>query len=80
MRSFEPDELDRIIEMAWEDRTTFEAIEYQFGITEPEVIELMRQSMKASSFRMWRISSVTYLEVKIFQLKPYLMKLLQPAS
>ena len=54
MRSFEPDELDRIIEMAWEDRTTFEAIEYQFGITEPEVIELMRQSMKASSFRMWR--------------------------
>ena len=54
MHSFEPDELDRIIEMAWEDRTTFEAIEYQFGITEPEVIELMRQSMKASSFRMWR--------------------------
>ena len=36
--------------------------------------------MKASSFRMWRISSVTYLEGKIFQLKPYLMKLLQPAS
>ncbi|MBL6801901.1 MAG: TIGR03643 family protein [Synechococcus sp. BS307-5m-G38] len=54
MRSFEPDELDRIIEMAWEDRTTFEAIEYQFGIAEQEVIELMRQSMKASSFRMWR--------------------------
>ena len=54
MRNFEPDELDRIIEMAWEDRTTFEAIEYQFGITEPEVIQLMRQSMKASSFRMWR--------------------------
>ena len=54
MRSFEPDELDRIIEMAWEDRTTFEAIEYQFGIAEQEVIELMRQSMKTSSFRMWR--------------------------
>ena len=54
MHSFEPDELDRIIEMAWEDRTTFEAIEYQFGIAEQEVIELMRQSMKASSFRMWR--------------------------
>ena len=48
------EELDRVIEMAWEDRTTFEAIEYQFGIAEPEVIELMRQSMKASSFRMWR--------------------------
>ena len=54
MRSFEPEELDRIIEMAWEDRTTFEAIEYQFGLSEPEVIELMRQEMKASSFRMWR--------------------------
>ena len=54
MHSFEPDELDRIIEMAWEDRTTFEAIEYQFGLSEQEVIELMRQEMKASSFRMWR--------------------------
>ena len=54
MHSFEPDELDRIIEMAWEDRTTFEAIDYQFGLSEQEVIELMRQSMKASSFRMWR--------------------------
>ena len=54
MRRFEPDKLDRIIEMAWEDRTTFEAIHYQFGLSEQEVIELMRQSMKASSFRMWR--------------------------
>ena len=54
MRRFEPDELDRIIEMAWEDRTTFEAIHYQFELSEQEVIELMRQSMKASSFRMWR--------------------------
>ena len=54
MRSFEPDELDRIIEMAWEDRTTFEAIDYQFGLSEQEVIELMRQEMKASSFKMWR--------------------------
>ena len=54
MRSFEPEELDRIIEMAWEDRTTFEAIHYQFGLSEQEVIELMRHSMKASSFRMWR--------------------------
>ncbi len=54
MRSFEPSELDRIIEMAWEDRTTFEAIHYQFGLSEQEVVELMRQSMKASSFRMWR--------------------------
>ena len=45
---------DRIIEMAWEDRTPFEAIEYQFGLSEQDVIDLMRLEMKASSFRMWR--------------------------
>ena len=48
------EETDRIIEMAWEDRTTFEAIEFQFGLSEQEVIELMRREMKPSSFRMWR--------------------------
>lgn len=47
-------EIDRIIEMAWEDRTTFDAITLQFGITEKEVIELMRREMKLSSFKMWR--------------------------
>jgi len=47
-------EIDRIIEMAWEDRTTFDAIEFQFGINEQEVIEIMRKEMKPSSFRMWR--------------------------
>ena len=47
-------DIDRIIEMAWEDRTPFEAIEYQFGLQEKEVIALMRKEMKASSFRMWR--------------------------
>ena len=47
-------EIDRIIEMAWEDRTTFEAIEFQFGLKEQEVIELMRKEMKPSSFKMWR--------------------------
>ena len=47
-------ELDRIIEMAWEDRTTFDAIEFQFVLKEQEVIELMRRQMKPSSFRMWR--------------------------
>lgn len=47
-------EIDRIIEMAWEDRTTFDAIEMQFGISEKEVITLMRREMKPSSFRMWR--------------------------
>ena len=40
--------------MAWEDRTPFSAIEAQFGLREPEVIELMRREMKPSSFRMWR--------------------------
>ena len=40
--------------MAWEDRTSFEAIEIQFGIAEKAVIELMRKEMKSSSFKMWR--------------------------
>jgi len=46
--------IDRIIEMAWEDRTTFEAIEHQFGLSEKQTIAIMRRHMKASSFRMWR--------------------------
>ena len=54
MRDLEPADLDRIIEMAWEDRTPFEAIAYQFGLSEPQVIQLMRSQMKPSSFRMWR--------------------------
>lgn len=47
-------EIDRIIEMAWEDRTPFEAIEFQFALTETEVIKLMRAHSKPSSFKMWR--------------------------
>ncbi|WP_396171658.1 TIGR03643 family protein [Flavobacterium sp.] len=47
-------EIDRIIEMAWEDRTTFDAIQIQFGLKEQEVIDLMRKEMKPSSFKMWR--------------------------
>lgn len=47
-------QIDRIIEMAWEDRTPFDAIQMQFGLKEQEVINLMRREMKASSFRMWR--------------------------
>lgn len=46
--------IDRIIEMAWEDRTPFEAIGFQFQLGEKEVIELMRRHMKRSSFTMWR--------------------------
>ncbi len=49
-----PQDTDRIIEMAWEDRTPFEAIELQFGLPEAEVIKLMHREMKASSWRMWR--------------------------
>ncbi|QHT70121.1 TIGR03643 family protein [Rhodocytophaga rosea] len=47
-------DMDRIIEMAWEDRTPFEAIEFQFGLSEQEVIVLMRKHLKPSSWRMWR--------------------------
>ncbi len=57
MRSNTPlteEQIDRIIGMAWEDRTPFEAIEHQFGVSESEVIAIMRREMKASSFRMWR--------------------------
>ncbi len=51
---FSPRELDRIIEMAWEDRTPFEALLFQFGLPEQEVIKLMRGSLKESSFKRWR--------------------------
>ena len=47
-------EIDRIIEMAWEDRTPFEAIKFQFNLREKEVIQLMRSNLKTSSFKMWR--------------------------
>ncbi len=47
-------ELDRIIEMAWEDRTPFEAILFQFRLPEKEVIKLMRGNLKESSFKRWR--------------------------
>ena len=47
-------DIDRIIEMAWEDRTPFEAITFQFGISESEVIGVMRKELKRSSFNLWR--------------------------
>jgi uncharacterized protein (TIGR03643 family) len=47
-------EVDRVIEMAWEDRTPFEAIEAQFGLSESRVIALMRRELKRSSFNLWR--------------------------
>ena len=47
-------QIDRIIEMAWEDRTPFDAIELQFGLKENDVRKIMRTSLKESSFKMWR--------------------------
>ena len=47
-------EINRIIEMAWEDRTPFEAIEYQFGIKENDVRKIMRSNLKRRSFELWR--------------------------
>lgn len=49
-----PDEESRIIEMAWEDRTPFEAIALQFGLNESQVILLMRSVLKRGSFKLWR--------------------------
>lgn len=54
MKKLELKDIDRIIEMAWEDRTPFEAIEFQFGLPESEVIKLMRTELKRSSFNLWR--------------------------
>lgn len=48
-------EISRIIEMAWEDRTPFEAIETQFGLNESQVIILMRTQLKHGSFKLWRV-------------------------
>ena len=53
-KNFSVEQIDRIIEMAWEDRTPFEAINFQFGISEAETIALMRTELKRSSFNLWR--------------------------
>lgn len=52
---FSPIDLDRIIEMAWEDRTPFDAIKFQFGINEADVKALMKKQLKFSSYKLWRI-------------------------
>lgn len=51
---FTVDELSRIVEMAWEDRTPFEAIEHNFGLNESAVIKIMRSQVKPRSFKLWR--------------------------
>ena len=53
-RELTPEEIDRIIGMAWEDRTPFEAITFQFGLSEAEVIRLIKQELKLSSWKRWR--------------------------
>jgi uncharacterized protein (TIGR03643 family) len=63
-------EIDRVIAMAWEDRTPFEAIYAQFGLKENDVRALMRRHMKASSFRMWR-ERVTGRKTKHLMLRPF---------
>ena len=52
--SLSQSDIDRIIEMAWEDRTTFDAIESQYGLKEQKVKELMGDNLKTSSYRLWR--------------------------
>ena len=54
MKNLSIEQIDRIIEMAWEDRTPFEAIKYQFSLNESDVIQLMRLQLKQSSFKLWR--------------------------
>ena len=64
-------EIDRVIEMAWEDRTPFEAIKFQFNLTEKDVIDLMRREMKPSSFKMWRKRvqgrATKYQKLRVFE-------------
>ncbi|MES2637178.1 MAG: TIGR03643 family protein [Pseudomonadota bacterium] len=52
--NFSEADIARIIEMAWEDRTAFEAIEVQFGLNQDGVIKLMRSQLKLNSFKLWR--------------------------
>lgn len=54
MEELSAENIDRIIEMAWEDRTPFEAILFQFGLNEQSVVSLMRSELKESSFKLWR--------------------------
>lgn len=53
-KSLEASEIDRIIEMAWEDRTPFDAITFQFGLSEADVKALMKKELKFSSYKLWR--------------------------
>ena len=68
INQFSEEEISRIIEMAWEDRTPFEAIERLFGVSEPQVIEIMRSSIKRKTFNNWR-ARVTGRKTKHLKLR-----------
>jgi uncharacterized protein (TIGR03643 family) len=53
-QQFNASDIDRIIEMAWEDRTPFDAIKFQFGLSEADVKALMKKELKFSSYKLWR--------------------------
>lgn len=67
-KNYDDGDLSRIIEMAWEDRTPFEALEREYGLNESAVIKLMRQNLQASSFKLWR-KRVTGRKTKHLQLR-----------
>ncbi|WP_149303692.1 TIGR03643 family protein [Pareuzebyella sediminis] len=78
IKKFKFRELDRIIEMAWENRTPFEAITYQFGMNEKETIEIMHQETKPTSFKIRRkrireepLNILLLRNLKGFRFKPY---------
>ncbi len=70
--SITENDVDRIIEMAWEDRTPFEAIKFQFGLSEEAVIKLMRRELKPSSFKHWR-ERVTGRRTKHSKLRKFIL-------
>ena len=70
LSSLIPAELSRIIEMAWEDRTPFEAINHQFGLSEKQVISLMRSTISRKAFKNWRIR-VASRKTKHLKLRPF---------
>ena len=70
LKNFSEEDIDRIIQMAWEDRTTFDVIEKQFGINQDGVIKIMRKNLKPGSFRLWRkrVHNTSIKHRKKFQL------------
>ena len=69
LKLLDDEAVSRVIEMAWEDRTPFEAIELNYGLKESEVIQLMRSQLKRRSFEVWR-ERVTGRKTKHLQLRP----------